>query len=290
MSLNDERMDSKKLYDYCQLAEDITLNVVQCLADNQHNQFDRRHSDWRQLADKFTDEMKQLAELRQQLDTEVEATYKTDVQLKQLLADSEQLAATAADDDVGDDNEDNDNRRQLLTNVSVGDMFTDNLGKLLASAAKKSTVLTDNNENYGKLMEVLNEMVEDMDDADDGDSDNNQTTTATNGGRNQTNMNDGNDNDDGDDDEELVTLDNRQPKRIPIDPFSKKPIELPVRSITCGHIYDRNQLELVLKSRAADSNQWISCPTVGCSNRKLTLADVVDDRKTRTLINKLKRN
>ena len=50
------------------------------------------------------------------------------------------------------------------------------------------------------------------------------------------------------DDDELETIE-EQTDEIPIDPFTKHEINIPVRNKTCKHIYDQNGFKQVLQSR-----------------------------------------
>jgi len=136
-----------------------------------------------------------------------------------------------------------------ITNINISEIFDENMADIVA----KDETKVEDNDNYKKLLEVFKEFGSEAEENDD----------------------------------ELMTLDTES-DRIPIDPISKKEIENPVKNKTCGHIYDGEQLRLLLETKGP--NGKIRCPLVGCNNRSVTLADVVVDHKTRALIQKLKRN
>ena len=146
-------------------------------------------------------------------------------------------------------NESETSEEMSVSDIKLDDIFENNLAEIVANDETK----LEDNVNYQKLSEVLKEF-----------------------------SSEGNEND-----EELMALDTES-EQIPIDPFSKREIEFPVKNKTCGHVYDREQLRLVLGSR--DSTARLRCPNVGCNNRSVTLNDVIEDKKTLALIQKLKRN
>ncbi|BES94042.1 positive regulation of maintenance of sister chromatid cohesion [Nesidiocoris tenuis] len=57
----------------------------------------------------------------------------------------------------------------------------------------------------------------------------------------------------------IVTQQNSAPL---VDPWTKKPIENPVKSKTCGHIYDTASVKIVLSQK-----KEFRCPNVGCKHR-----------------------
>ncbi|GAB0094950.1 E3 SUMO-protein ligase NSE2 [Sergentomyia squamirostris] len=58
-----------------------------------------------------------------------------------------------------------------------------------------------------------------------------------------------------------------------VDPFTKKPLQNPVRNKTCNHVYDRDCLKNIIKL-----NNRVRCPYVGCSNKsRLRMEDVEED-------------
>ena len=93
---------------------------------------------------------------------------------------------------------------------------------------------------------------------------------------------------------------------IPIDPFSRKPIVIPVKNKNCGHLYDKDQFYTIFESR--NRNRFvvvitivcrqtqrdifhcsaIKCPVTGCSNVKVTIADVEEDLRTKIMIENAK--
>jgi hypothetical protein len=54
--------------------------------------------------------------------------------------------------------------------------------------------------------------------------------------------------DNNDSDDELEALDT-EIDEIPIDPFGKVPIRIPVRNKKCHHVYDKHQLEQVIAAK-----------------------------------------
>jgi SUMO ligase MMS21 Smc5/6 complex component len=64
------------------------------------------------------------------------------------------------------------------------------------------------------------------------------------------------------------------------DPFTKKPMQIPMRNKICNHVYDKASVEEVLRI-----NPRTKCPMMGCpSNDFINLKDLVEDKKLRMLI------
>lgn len=61
---------------------------------------------------------------------------------------------------------------------------------------------------------------------------------------------------------------------VTIDPITKSMIKNPVRNKKCKHVYDKSSIvdAIQLKGLAR-------CPYVGCSNKNVKLADLVEDRE-----------
>jgi len=241
MSYSEERLECQQLFDYCLLAQQLVTDMATNRADTQHNQFFDKNgspSDWKRFSHALPQHMTQLIQLNHTINESIVASVHTDNYIRQLNAGS-------------DDSDD-----QTLINTNISDIFDE---KLQQTSAQRDTNHEDD-DNYKKLMEVLNEF-----NADSMDN--------------------------GSDDEDMIISDTQQ-NQIPIDPFSKQEISRPVKNKKCGHIYDREQLRLVLESRVGSGGHppSVRCPTVGCNNKSVTLGDVVDDRKTLLLINKMKAN
>jgi len=64
------------------------------------------------------------------------------------------------------------------------------------------------------------------------------------------------------------------------DPWSKKPIETPVRNRVCGHVYDKSTAQKMC-SRAKGK---LKCPVIGCKNNNLKLVELEEDHKLKQLI------
>lgn len=93
---------------------------------------------------------------------------------------------------------------------------------------------------------------------------------------------------------------------IPIDPFSKKEVVIPVRNKTCGHLYDKESFTNMFDARPR--NRFVSvscyhdfifnlylcsaikCPITGCTNKRVTIEDIEEDPRTQILIENAKRN
>ncbi|KAJ6225343.1 hypothetical protein RDWZM_003888 [Blomia tropicalis] len=74
--------------------------------------------------------------------------------------------------------------------------------------------------------------------------------------------------------------------QIPIDPFMKIPISIPVRNMKCKHVYDKEQFFKIFESRPR--NSMIKCPVSGCVNKKVSIEDVEEDVELRSKIEKFK--
>jgi len=70
---------------------------------------------------------------------------------------------------------------------------------------------------------------------------------------------------------DLEVINSSQPA-IPIDPFTKKPIEFAVRNRNCGHIYDKKGFQDYLSQ-----SRRPRCPNMGCANRQILDASSVED-------------
>ncbi|KAH9388811.1 hypothetical protein TYRP_008158 [Tyrophagus putrescentiae] len=75
---------------------------------------------------------------------------------------------------------------------------------------------------------------------------------------------------------------------IPIDPFSKKAVVIPVRNKTCGHLYDKESFFSMFETRPR--NSALKCPYTGCANRRVTMEDIDDDPRMQILIENAQRN
>ena len=58
--------------------------------------------------------------------------------------------------------------------------------------------------------------------------------------------------------------------------MTKQPLRNPVRNRLCNHVYERDTILAEL-----EMNRCIRCPNVGCSNKNITVEDLVADIKTR---------
>ncbi|KAF6205240.1 hypothetical protein GE061_019407 [Apolygus lucorum] len=56
-----------------------------------------------------------------------------------------------------------------------------------------------------------------------------------------------------------------------VDPWTKKPIEQPLRSKSCGHVYDKSSVLALTKMKKA-----FKCPYIGCTVR-VTMQDLEED-------------
>jgi len=72
---------------------------------------------------------------------------------------------------------------------------------------------------------------------------------------------------------------------IPKDPCTQAPIEYPVKNTVCGHIYDRVGIEGYLTQKGTRKAR---CPTIGCVNKDVQRAHLVDDTEMVNLIHRLK--
>jgi hypothetical protein len=55
----------------------------------------------------------------------------------------------------------------------------------------------------------------------------------------------------------------KTPLTTPLDPWSKQPIENPVRNSKCGHVYDQ---AVAAKMCSRSKRGALKCPLVGCTN------------------------
>jgi len=93
----------------------------------------------------------------------------------------------------------------------------------LAQISGENNSIVEDNDKYKQLMEILNEFT------NDSQEDN---------PKNELN------------EEEFFAIESEE-QRIPIDPFSKTEIVNPVKNKKCHHIYDKEQLRLVLLSKSS---------------------------------------
>lgn len=59
-----------------------------------------------------------------------------------------------------------------------------------------------------------------------------------------------------------------------LDPITKQTMKHPVKSQTCGHVFDRESIDSMFKAR----DHYIRCPYVGCPN-KLTKKDIHENQQ-----------
>ena len=84
------------------------------------------------------------------------------------------------------------------------------------------------------------------------------------------------DNDGSDDDELEMT----QVERNTLCPVSRREMVKPVKNILCGHVYDMNSIESLLKQ-----NPMNRCPLVGCPNKTALLrSNLREDKETKRAI------
>lgn len=55
-----------------------------------------------------------------------------------------------------------------------------------------------------------------------------------------------------------------------LDPFTLKLIKKPVRNKICKHIYDQESIDKMFQGKL-----FMSCPLVGCSNKRFTKKDIL---------------
>lgn len=55
-----------------------------------------------------------------------------------------------------------------------------------------------------------------------------------------------------------------------LDPFTRQPIIKPVRNKICTHIYDQESVNQMFQSKL-----FVSCPYIGCTNKRFTKADLL---------------
>lgn len=75
-------------------------------------------------------------------------------------------------------------------------------------------------------------------------------------------------------DEEIVV--EAPAQQILKDPITKKDIETPVKSLKCGHTYDKQSIEGYIGHLEAAGKTNIRCPVAGCVNKSLKLSDIVE--------------
>lgn len=90
-------------------------------------------------------------------------------------------------------------------------------------------------------------------------------------------------------DDDFAEIDTHLDK-IPIDPFTQKEIEIPVRNVRCKHVYDKSGILNYINQKAGQ-NKSAKCPTIGCLNKsKLTFNDLVEDLELKEKIDRLRHN
>ncbi|CAH1738935.1 unnamed protein product [Aphis gossypii] len=57
-----------------------------------------------------------------------------------------------------------------------------------------------------------------------------------------------------------------------LDPYTRQPIIKPVRNKICTHIYDQESVNQMFQSKL-----FVSCPYIGCTNKRFTKADLLFD-------------
>lgn len=60
-----------------------------------------------------------------------------------------------------------------------------------------------------------------------------------------------------------------------LDPFTQQPITNPVTNKVCNHVYDHYSVDQMFQRKL-----FISCPYIGCTNKRFTKKDILFDLNT----------
>merc|ERR1711872_694524 len=65
-----------------------------------------------------------------------------------------------------------------------------------------------------------------------------------------------------------------------VDPWSKKPIETPVKNKVCSHLYDK----ATANKMCSRSKGKLKCPVIGCTNNNVQSSDLEEDHQVKQII------